>query len=209
VRFSTSLCTLLLLGLLLTGCAHRANSGGAVSNAPTTHPVRSSASNAPTGTATQAQPNAIPSANKPASASAPGLVTVGPVETSTTNAAAESAAASSPNAVDAANGPNASASRQQGIWSEQGIASWYGPRFQGKLTANGERFNTQTLTAAHKTLPFGTRVRVRSLSDAKEVIVRINDRGPFVKGRIIDLSQAAARVLGFVGVKQVVIERLP
>jgi rare lipoprotein A len=131
------------------------------------------------------------------------------VETSTTNAAAESAAASSPNAVDAANGPNASASRQQGTWSEQGIASWYGPRFQGKLTANGERFNTQTLTAAHKTLPFGTRVRVRSLSDAKEVIVRINDRGPFVKGRIIDLSQAAARVLGFVGVKQVVIERLP
>jgi rare lipoprotein A len=95
------------------------------------------------------------------------------------------------------------------MWSEQGIASWYGPRFQGKLTANGERFNTQTLTAAHKTLPFGTRVRVRSLSDAKEVIVRINDRGPFVKGRIIDLSQAAARVLGFVGVKQVVIERLP
>jgi rare lipoprotein A len=124
-------------------------------------------------------------------------------------AASESAATSSPNAVDTANGPNASAPRQQGTWSEQGIASWYGPRFQGKLTANGERFNTQTLTAAHKTLPFGTRVRVRSLSDAKEVIVRINDRGPFVKGRIIDLSQAAARVLGFVGIKQVVIERLP
>jgi rare lipoprotein A len=200
VRFSTYLCTWLLLGLVLTGCAHRANSGGAA--APTA-PMRPSASTTTVGAATQVQPNAaIPSANK----SAPGAATVAQVDMPPTNAASESAAAPSSNAIDA---PNASASRQQGMWSEQGIASWYGPRFQGKLTANGERFNTQTLTAAHKTLPFGTRVRVRSLSDAKEVIVRINDRGPFVKGRIIDLSQAAARVLGFVGVKQVVIERLP
>ena len=206
MRFSTSLCTWLLLGLLLTGCAHRANSGGVVSTASTAHPVRPSASNAPTGTATQAQPNAIPSANKSIPVAPPGSATATQVDMPPTNAASESAAAPSPNGIDA---PNASSSRQQGMWSEQGIASWYGPRFQGKLTANGERFNTQSLTAAHKTLPFGTRVRVRSLSDAKEVIVRINDRGPFVKGRIIDLSQAAARVLGFVGVKQVVIERMP
>jgi rare lipoprotein A len=199
VRFSTYLCTWLLLGLVLTGCAHRANSGAAAPTAP----MRPSASTTTVGTATLVQPNAaMPSANK----SAPGAATVAAVDMPPTSAASESAAAPSSNAIDA---PNASASRQQGMWSEQGIASWYGPRFQGKLTANGERFNTQTLTAAHKTLPFGTRVRVRSLSDAKEVIVRINDRGPFVKGRIIDLSQAAARVLGFVGVKQVVIERLP
>ncbi len=89
-----------------------------------------------------------------------------------------------------------------------GIASWYGPRFHGKLTANGERFNINELTAAHKTLPFGSRVRVKSLTNGKEVVVRINDRGPFIAGRIIDLSQAAAQAIGLVGIKQVEIERL-
>jgi rare lipoprotein A len=93
-------------------------------------------------------------------------------------------------------------------WTESGIASWYGPRFQGRRTASGERFDTQELTAAHKTLPFGTRVRVKSLVNGKEVIVRINDRGPFIKGRIIDLSKAAAQAIGLVGVKQVLVERL-
>jgi rare lipoprotein A len=93
-------------------------------------------------------------------------------------------------------------------WAESGVASWYGPRFHGKLTANGERFNTNELTAAHKTLPFGTRVRVRSLVDGKEVVVRINDRGPFIKGRIIDLSKAAATAIGLIGIKQVEIVRL-
>lgn len=89
-----------------------------------------------------------------------------------------------------------------------GIASWYGPRFQGKRTANGERFNTNELTAAHKTLPFGTRVRVKSQVNGKEVVVRINDRGPFIRGRIIDLSYAAAQAIGLIGIKQVEIERL-
>lgn len=93
-------------------------------------------------------------------------------------------------------------------WSESGIASWYGPRFHGRLTANGERFNTNELTAAHKTLPFGTRVRVKSLVNGKEIVVRINDRGPFIKGRIIDLSKAAAQAIGLIGIKQVEIERL-
>jgi rare lipoprotein A len=93
-------------------------------------------------------------------------------------------------------------------WTESGVASWYGPRFQGKLTANGERFNTHELTAAHKTLPFGTRVRVKSLVNGKEVVVRINDRGPFIKGRIIDLSKAAAQAIGLIGIKKVEIERL-
>ncbi len=93
-------------------------------------------------------------------------------------------------------------------WTESGIASWYGPRFHGRLTANGERFNTNELTAAHKTLPFGTRVRVKSLVNGKEIVVRINDRGPFIKGRIIDLSKAAAQAIGLIGIKQVEIERL-
>lgn len=73
-----------------------------------------------------------------------------------------------------------------------GIASWYGPKFHGKLTANGERFNTYSLTAAHKTLPLNSVVKVTSLVNGKEVIVRINDRGPYAKGRILDLSKAAA-----------------
>lgn len=77
-------------------------------------------------------------------------------------------------------------------FEERGVASWYGPNFHGKLTANGERFNTYSLTAAHKTLPLGSVVKVISEVNGKEVIVRINDRGPFAKNRIIDLSKAAA-----------------
>ncbi len=73
-----------------------------------------------------------------------------------------------------------------------GIASWYGPGFDGKQTASGERFNKSHLTAAHRSLPFGTIVRVKNLQNGRSVDVRINDRGPFIKGRIIDLSEAAA-----------------
>lgn len=79
-----------------------------------------------------------------------------------------------------------------------GIASFYGKRFHGRLTANGERFNMNAMTAAHKTLPFGTRVRVTNPRNGRSVTVRINDRGPFVRGRHIDLSRAAARKLGIV-----------
>jgi rare lipoprotein A len=82
---------------------------------------------------------------------------------------------------------------------EQGKASWYGPRFNGRRTANGERYSMTELTAAHKTLPFGTVVRVRSLVNGKEVDVRINDRGPFSRGRVIDLSRAAAEAIGMLG----------
>lgn len=81
-------------------------------------------------------------------------------------------------------------------FEQSGVASWYGPNFHGKLTANGEIFNTYDYTAAHKTLPFGSIVRVISLENNSEAIVRINDRGPFKKDRIIDLSQAAADKLG-------------
>lgn len=82
---------------------------------------------------------------------------------------------------------------------ERGIASWYGPGLQGRRTANGERFDMHSLTAAHKTLPFGTRVRVRNVLTGKEVEVRVNDRGPFTRGRVIDLSRAAAEALGLLG----------
>jgi len=79
-----------------------------------------------------------------------------------------------------------------------GIASWYGPGFNGKQTASGERFDKDHLTAAHRTLPFGSVVRVKNLHNGRSVDVRINDRGPFVKGRIIDLSQAAARQIDLI-----------
>lgn len=79
---------------------------------------------------------------------------------------------------------------------ERGHASWYGAQFHGRRTASGEHYDKYALTAAHKTLPFGTIVRVRSLALGREVDVRINDRGPFSHGRVIDVSQAAAEALG-------------
>jgi len=75
--------------------------------------------------------------------------------------------------------------------SESGMASYYGNEFHGRKTANGERFDQGKLTAAHRTMPFGTRVRVTNTQNGKSVVVRVNDRGPFVKGRIIDLSSSA------------------
>ena len=79
---------------------------------------------------------------------------------------------------------------------ETGLASWYGVPFHGRLTASGERYDMEAMTAAHKTLPFGARVLVRCVDTGLSVEVRINDRGPFVAGRIIDLSAAAGRALG-------------
>lgn len=78
-----------------------------------------------------------------------------------------------------------------------GRSSWYGKRFNGRKTANGERFNMFDLTAAHKTLPFGTLLQVKNLDNNKSVIVKVNDRGPFIRGRMLDLSYGAAEKLGF------------
>jgi rare lipoprotein A len=78
-----------------------------------------------------------------------------------------------------------------------GIASWYGKQFHGRATASGEDFDMFELTAAHRQLPLGTYVKVTNLRNGKSVIVRINDRGPFVGGRIMDLSYSAARMIGF------------
>jgi rare lipoprotein A len=80
-----------------------------------------------------------------------------------------------------------------------GHASWYGPGFHGRRTANGERFDQYALTAAHRTLPFGTRMRVTNLSNGRSVVVRVNDRGPFIPGRHLDLSKGAAQIIGITG----------
>jgi len=84
-------------------------------------------------------------------------------------------------------------------FNQRGRASWYGRDFHGKKTSNGETYNMYAMTAAHKTLPFGTYVRVHNLENNRKIDVRINDRGPFARGRIIDLSYTAAKKLGVVG----------
>jgi rare lipoprotein A len=81
----------------------------------------------------------------------------------------------------------------------RGIASWYGEPHHGRVTASGERFDMYDFTAAHRTLPIGTRVRVTNLSNGQSAIVTVNDRGPSVRGRVIDLSYAAARRIGLIG----------
>jgi len=91
---------------------------------------------------------------------------------------------------------------------EVGIASWYGHPYHGRQTASGEIYNMYAMTAAHKTLPFGTQVRVHDLENGRDVTVRINDRGPFVEGRIIDLSYAAAHAMGMDGIARVQLELL-
>lgn len=80
-----------------------------------------------------------------------------------------------------------------------GTASWYGPGFHGRRTANGERYNMNALTAAHKFLPFGTKVKVTNTRTGRSVVVRINDRGPYVGKRVIDLSRTAAQQIGMIG----------
>ena len=82
---------------------------------------------------------------------------------------------------------------------ETGNASWYGPKFHGRLTSNREKYDMESMTAAHKTLPFNTWVKVENLDNGRQAMVRINDRGPFVDSRIIDLSKAGARKLGMIG----------
>ncbi len=88
------------------------------------------------------------------------------------------------------------------------VASWYGGKFHGRLTASGEKFNKNELTAAHRTLTFGSKVKVTNKRTGKSTVVCINDRGPHVKGRTIDLSQGAAKAIGMKGLAQVTLEVL-
>jgi rare lipoprotein A len=98
-----------------------------------------------------------------------------------------------------------------GSFTQEGIASWYGTEFEGKPTASGELFNSSLFTAAHPTLPFGTVLKITSKHNNKSVIVRVNDRGPFVSARIIDISKAAAQQLDMLktGTAPVIVESLP
>jgi rare lipoprotein A len=91
---------------------------------------------------------------------------------------------------------------------QSGRASWYGPGFHGRRTASGETFNTNDMTAAHRTLPFGTKVRVVNKKTGRSVVVRINDRGPYAHGRVIDLSKASAQAIGISGVGSVDVAQL-
>ncbi len=95
-----------------------------------------------------------------------------------------------------------------GLTLQSGGASWYGPGFHGRRTASGETFNTNAMTAAHRTLPFGTKVKVVNKKTGKSVVVRINDRGPYAHGRVIDLSKASAQALGISGVGSVTLAQL-
>jgi rare lipoprotein A len=104
--------------------------------------------------------------------------------------------------------PGSAASYAKTTRIQSGQASWYGPGFQGRRTASGERFNTQDLTAAHRTLPFGTKVRVTNTKTGQSVVVRINDRGPYAHGRVIDLSRASAQSIGIDGLAQVTLAGL-
>lgn len=91
-------------------------------------------------------------------------------------------------------------------FSQTGTASWYGPGFHGRKTASGQIFNTHAYTAAHKSIRFGKKVRVTNLNNKRSVLVLINDRGPFVKGRVIDLSKAAKNAIGMGGTAPVSLE---
>lgn len=91
-------------------------------------------------------------------------------------------------------------------WKQRGLASWYGKRFNGRRTASGERFRAEGFTAAHRTLPIPSYVRVRRVASGEEVLVRINDRGPFHPGRLLDLSHAAASKLGILGLGSAEVE---
>src|SRR4051812_11534812 len=94
--------------------------------------------------------------------------------------------------------PEASKAREAG-WSQEGIISYYADKFHGRKTASGRRFDKNAFTAAHRSLPFGTKVQVTNLANGKTVVVEINDRGPYSEDRILDLSPAAARKIGLMG----------
>jgi rare lipoprotein A len=101
--------------------------------------------------------------------------------------------------------------KRESLYQATGKASYYAHKFHGRKTANGEIYHKDRLTAAHRSLPFGTRLKVTNLTNGREVVVRVNDRGPYVKGRIIDVSYAAAKKLGMThkGVVRVRVAQVP
>lgn len=139
----------------------------------------------------------------PASASAPALAESGPSKAFTASFTEMARAkapifAPAPHAVDITSIEPAIEEEPAGTGITGGLASYYGKRFHGRPTASGERFDMNGLTAAHRSLPFGSKVRVTNPANGKSVTVRINDRGPFHGGRVIDLSRSAAERLGLI-----------
>lgn len=104
---------------------------------------------------------------------------------------------------------SSTAAKAKHRWFQVGIASWYGHQFQGRRTAAGERFDMNSMTCAHPTLPMGTWLKVTNLKNRQTTFVRVNDRGPVLEGRIVDLSFAAARALGLSGLGEVKLESVP
>lgn len=111
-------------------------------------------------------------------------------------ATTEEKMADSPTAIAPAEEAKSEAVKSELIVGIVGIASYYAAKFHGRRTASGEKFSSKLMTAAHLTLPFGTQLKVTNLRNMKSVIVRVNDRGPHVRGRIVDLSRAAAELIG-------------
>jgi rare lipoprotein A len=178
-----------LLGVLLVACASPVPSPEGANPAP--------------GRMTAARPAVLPAATAAPAPAVPAQALASATAAVPTDGA--------PTPADAGPVPAASAvvSQVSDQSIARGLASWYGPKFHGRRTASGERYDMHGLTAAHKTLPFGTRVRVRSVATGKEVVVRINDRGPYKRSRIIDLSLGAISALGLRhrGVTEVVLLR--
>ncbi|MGI9219203.1 MAG: septal ring lytic transglycosylase RlpA family protein [Hydrogenophaga sp.] len=185
-----------LLAFALAGCAvpHKAPAPVQASTAPLAPSPASQGRPEPVVASAVAHPRA-PASLPPIAPLGEPLVLIAPLDGGETISAADAQQA----ALDAKSGKPLA----------QGLASWYGPGFHGRRTANGERYDMHALTAAHKTLPFGTKVRVRSVYTGKEVVVRINDRGPYKHSRIIDLSLGAISALGLRhrGVTEVVLLR--
>ena len=183
--FAVVLGWLLTAGLGLSGCASTELPSAAPDRAvETAVPLPNPAQESKPRPAGPTEPVAVASAPE----SAPAFVETGPTPAADPAPSVASDAVTPPEAV--------SSDAEEDVLIARGLASWYGGKFHGRRTASGERYDMHALTAAHKTLPFGTRLRVRSVHTGKEVVVRINDRGPYKHQRIIDLSRAAMVALG-------------
>jgi rare lipoprotein A len=199
----------LVLAFMLTGCAGLPFLGKplAPAAAPATEP--GAAATASTAARPVAMPSAAPGA-APTQVPAPGLARTAPRAGETPDAVPriERISTTLPNLPYHVRGQDYQPHNADVPMTDVGIASWYGEPFHGRHTANGEVYDMHQMTAAHKTMPLPSYAVVRNRQNGKQVVVRVNDRGPFKDGRVIDLSLAAARKLGFTGLADVEVRRL-
>jgi rare lipoprotein A len=154
-------------------------------------------------------PGALNVSSKPEATAMNAAISAGPTTTGVVPASASPATPSTAPFAEAGTGhPDLAATK---VVDQVGLASWYGDQEQGRLTASGQRFDPRKLTAAHRTLPLDTKVKVTNLENGKSVEVKVNDRGPYIPGRVLDLSTEAAKLLGMEkeGLALVRIEVLP